>query len=89
MRTRKSIMKQEKFDYEAELTRHMCEGCVSANKRADIHSNMNLRYVCNAYATAPSMYVRADECPRNPRRRQLIKGKVRVGQGKGRSGGNL
>jgi hypothetical protein len=32
------------------------------------------------YAAKPSMYVRADKCPRNPRRRPPRGGKVRVGQ---------
>lgn len=78
MRTRAS-MQRKKIDYQYEADRHMCEGC---DKRAiDIGD-------CLMYATTPSMYLRANECPRNPRKRPPIGSKIRVGQGKTRAGGN-
>lgn len=79
MRTRASIMKQKKIDYNYEATRPMCEGCMGVGDDE----------ICTIYYPIPGMYVRADECPSNPRKRPPITSKVRVGQGKGRSGGNL
>jgi len=52
-------------------------------------ANRHMCEGCNKciYVTPPSVYVRANECPHNVKRRR-IGGKVRVGQGKGFQGGN-
>ena len=96
MRTRKSIMKKEMFDYEAEENRPMCEGC---NKLLDESEHRFFRVsddklivgnYCGMYARkhAPKMMLDANECPQNYRRRRIIRGKVHVGQGKTKAGGN-
>lgn len=70
------------FNYQAELDRHMCEGC---NKRSG-----TLIDYCKMYnRVPPTMYIKADECPHNYRRRQIVLGKVHVGQGKTKAGGNM
>lgn len=76
-------MNKSNIDYDHEETRPMCEGC---NKATETTSFPGLK--CNMFATKPSMYVRADECPANPRQRRPGFVKVRVGQGKGKAGGN-
>jgi hypothetical protein len=46
-------------------------------------------YVCTMYNySPPSLFVKANECPHNYRRRKLVAGKVHVGQGKTKAGGN-
>jgi hypothetical protein len=46
-------------------------------------------YVCTMYNyVAPKMFRDANECPHNYRRRKLVAGKVHVGQGKTKAGGN-
>lgn len=86
MRSRQSIMKTKRPDYEYEATRPMCAGC---NK---VHGEgvTLLGYVCTMWnaQVKPSMYLRADECPHNPRKRPPMNSKIRVGQGKTRQGGN-
>jgi len=86
MRTRASIMAKQAIDYEYELTRHMCEGC---NK---VHGGGRTLtgYICTMWnaQVKPGMYVRANECPMNPRKRKVVTGKVRVGQGRTKQGGN-
>lgn len=80
MRTRRS-MRTPPYNYEAEMKRPMCKGCTKASG--------TLVHYCTMYnRTPPVMFIEADECPHNYRRKRLG-GKVRVGQGKGRSGGNL
>ena len=72
------MKRREQFDYEAEMARHMCEGC---NK---VHGGGRtlLGYVCTMYnRKAPKMMIDANECPHNYRRKRLT-GKVRVGQQK-------
>jgi hypothetical protein len=84
MRSRAS-MQRVQFDYEAELARHMCEGC---NK---VHGGGRTLtgYVCTMYNyVPPKMFRDANECPHNYRRRKLVRGKVHVGQGKTKAGGN-
>lgn len=85
MRTRASMQKKQ-FDYEAELKRPMCQGC---NKLYGGGRTL-LGWVCTMYAArkAPKMMIEADECPHNYRRRRIVKGKIHVGQGKTRAGGN-
>jgi hypothetical protein len=82
MRTRASIDAKAKIDYKYEATRPMCEGCNHTVGRT------LTGYVCQAYKTKPSMYVRANECPCNSRLRPIVGGKVRAGQGKTKAGGN-
>lgn len=78
------IQRKEKFDYDAELARHMCAGC---NKALGGGRTL-MGYVCTMYnRQAPKIMREANECPQNYRRRR-IGGKVRVGQGKGFQGGN-
>ena len=84
MRTRKS-MQRVQFDYEAELARHMCEGCNKPYGGGRILTG----YVCTMYdRRPPQMYIDANECPHNTRRRKIVRGKVHVGQGKTKAGGN-
>lgn len=81
----RKVMRREQFDYEAEEARHMCEGC---NK---VHGGGRTMtgYVCTMYNyVAPKMFRDANECPHNYRRRKLVAGKVHVGQGKTKAGGN-
>lgn len=85
--------KQEKFDYKAELDWQMFEGCNKATMVRIIDSapvkEIIVEVKCSMYDhRPPAMYVTANECPHNKRRRKINK-KGRVGQGKGRSGGNL
>ena len=79
-------MARTKIDYDHEATRHMCEGC---NK---VHGGgvTMLGYVCTMWnqQAKPGMYLRANECPANPRKRPEFTGKVHVGQGKTKAGGN-
>ena len=74
------IRSKTKIDYEHEATRHMCEGC---NK---VHGEgvTLLGYICTMWnaQVKPGMYLRANECPHNPRRRPLAGRKVLVGQQK-------
>lgn len=81
----RKVIRREQFDYEAEEARHMCEGC---NK---VHGGGRTLtgYVCTMYNySPPSLFVKANECPHNYRRRKLVRGKVHVGQGKTKAGGN-
>jgi len=78
-----AILRKETFDYEAELARPMCEGCNKLYAGGRILTG----WKCTAYRTRPSLFVKADECPMNYRRRQISKF-VRVGQGRGSQGGN-
>jgi len=84
MRTRASLQRKQ-FDYEAEMERHMCEGCNKVYAGGRVLTG----YICTMYAArkAPKIMIEADECPHNYRRKRLG-GKVRVGQGKGYQGGN-
>lgn len=84
MRTRKSMMAKVKIDYDYEASRPMCIGCNKLFAGGRILTG----YKCMAYLHRPSMYVRADECPMNPRIRPVVTGKVRVGQGRTKQGGN-
>ena len=85
MRTRATIVQKQKIDYEYEANRHMCEGCSKLHGGGRVLTG----YVCTMYNyVAPSMYLRANECPANPRRRPINTGKVHVGQGKTKAGGN-
>jgi len=79
-------MIRKQFDYEAELKRPMCQGCDKLYAGGRVLTG----WICTMYAArmAPKMMREANECPHNYRRRKAG-GKVRVGQGKGRSGGNL
>ena len=81
----RKVVRREQFDYEAELARHMCEGC----NKAHGGGRTLLGYVCTMYnRVAPKMFRDANECPHNYRRRKLVVGKVRVGQGRTSQGGN-
>jgi len=85
MRTRASIMQKQKIDYDYEATRPMCEGCNKLHGGGRVMTG----YICTMYNyVVPSMYLRANECPRNPRKRTGKVEKVHVGQGKTRAGGN-
>jgi len=77
MRTRAS-MQRKQIDYEYEASRPMCEGC----------DKQVTPGCCYMFKEIPGMYRRADECPRNPRKRPPIGSKIRVGQGKTKQGGN-
>lgn len=81
MRTRKSIMAKVKVDYDYEASRPMCAGCNHGGR-------VLIGTKCHMFATQPSMYVRANECPANPRIRPAGGAKLRVGQGKTKQGGN-
>jgi len=72
MRSRASMVRK-KIDYEYEANRPMCEGC---NKDEDGACTMWVAGV------VPGMYVRANECPHNPRKRPVKGRKVLVGQQK-------
>jgi len=77
MRARKS-MQRIQFDYEAEMARPMCEGCNKVHGGGRVLTG----YVCTMYNyRPPMMFIEADECPHNYRRKRLT-GKVRVGQQK-------
>lgn len=81
-----AIIRKEKFDYQAELDRHMCEGCNKLYAGGRVLTG----YHCTMYAArkAPKIMIDANECAHNYRRRP-IKKFVRVGQGRGSQGGNL
>lgn len=81
---RARMLKKDSIDYDHEENRHMCEGCSGLYAGGRILTG----YKCTSYLTAPSMYVRANECPRNPRARRPGFVKVHVGQGKTKAGGN-
>ena len=85
MRTRASIEQKQKIDYEFESSRHMCEGCEKAHGGGRVMTG----YICTVYNyVAPGMYLRANECPVNARKRPVRSIKIHVGQGKSRAGGN-
>jgi len=81
---RARMVKKDSIDYDHEETRPMCEGCESLYAGGRILTG----WKCMAYASRPSMYVRANECPRNSRARRPAWQKVRVGQGRTSQGGN-
>jgi len=73
------------IDYEYEATRPMCEGCNKLHGGGRVMTG----YVCTMYNySAPGMYVRADECPANARKRPAKYAKIHAGQGKTKAGGN-
>ena len=67
-----------------------CMGCSKAvavelaeGVKADIEEMK-----CSVYAFVPHLYRTHNECPFNQRRKLFKKEKIRVGQGKTKSGGN-
>lgn len=73
----KQIKAKIRIDYKHEATRHMCEGC---NKAVD-----STTFQCAMWnaGVIPAMYVRANECPHNPRKRKVVGGRKQlVGQQK-------
>lgn len=80
MRSRAQMMAKVKIDYEHEANRHMCEGCNKVHGEGRTLTG----YVCTMWNAQqiPGMYVRANECPANPRKRQAVGRKVLVGQQK-------
>lgn len=73
MRTRKSLIRKQ-FNYEAEMARPMCQGCTKASG--------TLVHYCTMYnRVAPKIFVDANECPHNYRRKRINK-RGRVGQQK-------
>jgi len=79
-----AVKAKVKIDYAYHAARHMCEGCNKLHGGGRVMTG----YVCTAYQTQPSMYVRANQCPMNLRIKEAKSTKIHVGQGKTKAGGN-
>lgn len=86
MIVRKRLIEKVKIDYDWHKTRHMCDGC----NKVYAGGRTLLGFICTMWnnRTIPGMYVRADQCPMNPRLKPLKGPKTHVGQGKTKAGGN-